>query len=834
MPSRNGGVSSLLPFFTSGHAAGASSRIPLPRACLSPRIFLSCILVTFSLSWLLLYSSSRVSLGFPSSSSADHGNADWTRLEQQQLGSGTNNPSNLPAKTLQWRNSTLTSSFSCETVSPHKAGPLRTGFNRATVCTVQNLCVDAERGAWIHLASGSDEPPYINVVSADPASDTYFRPALVNQFTVRTYRFVDETLFVYGSDPTNRRTWTMNNLLPLHSVMSSFGGTKSSWFMRVAGQRNEDYEPKKQLLNRDQDRDLETFLLAPNGREIILDEVHRKLAEHQMRPPSKIYPTCFSKAVIGLQSRCTRPFCENLIGGDTLTESLRTKVLEVLGPAMTHYQQTDPDIIHVRPPATPVNDKVVVDGKVAVDGESTPRSKINVALLGRYGNTSIPNMQSLEDSLLDKGFTVQNIHLDYPSTIGPAQAAQLFQKQNIIVAPQGDGLGYADWMEPGSVVVSILPRFTRLSKIYTDRMMASGKRLLAWDCLEESCVQADRDLAHECIEAVENSNTFNPESISALDFEDFVSMKKDFRPQSATWKAIADCYTKEVSRRINSEELTRLIEGLAKDFTFIEPQPVGTPLAKRGAEGDEDVDDIEEDDEEDLVPTESAFKDNVDGFVEMNNPNLETSDGEGDEEDEDQPEDVNADLSESEDLAQEDVIRIQDTKEDQGQDTETEDGEAVENINIHEYDETPAEDQKKDETAPAVDPKQTPDPLTKHEPPTTPETAPETAKETAPKETDTHVPSPSDDHTPKRKNSDHAQPTLSFDEFCRQGRCCGAALSSQPIGTTGAKGLTPCATSMTTMVFGSAGVWGQADESITVQESQSLVWQVDLGRKPVH
>lgn len=71
-------------------------------------------------------------------------------------------------------------------------------------------------GAWIHLASGSEELPHINVVSADPASDSYFRPTIISQFPARSYRFVDETIFVYGSDPTNRRTWTMNNLLPLH------------------------------------------------------------------------------------------------------------------------------------------------------------------------------------------------------------------------------------------------------------------------------------------------------------------------------------------------------------------------------------------------------------------------------------------------------------------------------------------------------------------------------------------------------------------------------------------------------------------------------------------
>jgi len=148
MPSRNGGAGSSLPLFNSGHMAGApSSRIPLPRACLSPRIFLSCILVTFSLSWVLLYSSSPLSLGLYSA--ADHDNDDWTRLEQQTLGSGSgnvNSPASSLSKTLRWRNSTLISSFSCETITPHKANPLRVGFNRATVCTIQNLCVDAERG----------------------------------------------------------------------------------------------------------------------------------------------------------------------------------------------------------------------------------------------------------------------------------------------------------------------------------------------------------------------------------------------------------------------------------------------------------------------------------------------------------------------------------------------------------------------------------------------------------------------------------------------------------------------------------------------------------------
>lgn len=598
--------------------------------------------------------------------------------------------------------------------------------------------------------------------------------------------------------------------------------------MRVTGERNKDYEPKKQLLNRDQERDLETFLLAPHGREIALDGTLRKnLAEHQISPPSKSYPTCFAKAVIGLQSRCTRPFCENLIGGSDLTESLRTKVLDELGPSMTRYQQTDPDIVHPRP-AT-----VSVDQKAVVKGETTPRSKINVALLGRYGNTSIPNMQSLENALLEKGFSVQTIHLDYPTEVGHAQAAQLFQKQNILVAPQGDGLGYADWMEPGSVVVSILPRFTRSSKIYTDRMMAFGKRLFAWDCQDETCVQANRDLAHECIEAVEDSSTYSTEMISAVDFEDFANMKKDFQSISVTWKAITDCYTKEVSRRIHSDELALLIEGLAKDFTFSESEPLDAHHVKRGGNGYDDVDDDGDEGEEDGVDTEegeedvTAFEEGVDGFVEEKTTDLEPSDIETIEDDEGESmQDENVDPSEPEDLDKDGVVRIEGAKDDEGQEEKgTEDDDSTEDINVHEYDETKPEDgtiEDKETTTPATT-------STAYVP-----VVPVNSKETtAPNNKDadnTHVTSPTQDQPPRRKNSDHAQPLLDFAEFCTRGLCCGAAKSAQPVGATGAKGLTPCATSMTTIVFGPKGVWGQVDETMTIQESQSLVWQVDLSR----
>ncbi|KAG0046297.1 hypothetical protein BGZ83_008523 [Gryganskiella cystojenkinii] len=817
MPARNGGASSSLPFFNTGNTpSSVISRIPLPRACLSPRIFLSCILVTFTVSWLLLYSSAWLSLGSPTSASLD--SEDWTSLEQQHLGSSSSSsspssPANSLTKTLRWRNTTLASTFTCETITAHKTStpPLRSGFNRATVCTVQNLCVDAERD--------SDSFPQINVVSADPASDAYFRPVVLNEFPAKTYRFVDETIFIYSKDPTNRRTWTLNNLLPLHSMWTRYGGTTSSWFMRVAGLRNKDYEPKLQLRNQDQDRNLETLLLAPHGREIVLDGGSKPLSEHQIHPPSKTYPTCFAKAVIGLQSRCTRPFCENLVGGEELTVTLQNKVLETLGPTMIRFQKPDPDIIHPRPVITTAGKETpvtIAPGEI-VKGEFTPRSKINVALLGRYGNTSIPNMQSLENSLLDKGFSVQTIHLDYPADIGLAQAAQLFQKQNILIAPQGDGLGYADWMEPGSVVVSILPRFTRSSKIYTDRMMAFGKRLFAWDCQDEGCVQADRDLAHECIEAVEASPTYAPEDISAADFEDFANMKKDFRSQSTTWKAIADCYTKEVSRRIHSDELVRLIEDLAKDFTFTEPTPLESRLVGRAAPSADDEDD---DDEVD-----------VDGFVEIENPD------EGDEEADDdstEEDDENGDPSESvEDLDKEGVVRIQDDKVD-GQEKEDEESN-LEDINAHEYDEPATEDKSIEDKNPSGETTGLTPSNTVHVP-----VPPDSPKDVPPK-TPITLPLPIKDQQqqqvrqpPKGRTNDHAYPSLDFVEFCKRGLCCGSAKSTQPVGATGAKGLTPCATSMSTVVFSSKGVWNQEDDTMTVQETQAMVWQVDLGRSLAH
>ncbi|KAF9301091.1 hypothetical protein BG003_002946, partial [Podila horticola] len=74
-----------------------------------------------------------------------------------------------------------------------------------------------------------------------------------------------------------------------------------------------------------------------------------------------------------------------------------------------------------------------------------------------------------------------------------------------------------------------------------------------------------------------------------------------------------------------------------------------------------------------------------------------------------------------------------------------------------------------------------------------------------------------------------AVPIMAFPEFCRQGRCCGATKGS-PVETIGAsKALTPCAASMSTVVLGPKGVWGQSEVSIDVR---NLVWQVDLGRKP--
>ncbi|KAF9159317.1 hypothetical protein BGX20_003011 [Mortierella sp. AD010] len=562
----------------------------------------------------------------------------------------------------------------------------------------------------------------------------------------------------------------MNNLLPLHSIMTKYQGSSSSWFMRVSGQESGDGDRKRQyrILDR-QDQELDTFLLAPNGREIVFNPPKGKpLTGHQISPPSKSSPTCFARAIIGLQSRCTRPFCENLIGGSKLTESLRTKVLEALSLSMVRFQKTDPNIVH--PPSGENVPVVSWDNLTVVEGESAPRSKIQVALLGRYGNTSIPNANALELSLLARGFSVKTIHLDYPSEISLAQAAQLFSNQSILVAPQGDALGYSTWMSPGTVVVSILPRFTRSSKIYTDRMMAFGKRFFAWDCQNERCVQPDRDLAHECIEAVQNS--FEQEQrISAAEFEEFANMKQDFRQRSVAWKAISDCYTRDVSRRINVEELTILIEGLAKDFSFGSPdKKVENPSDYSTQIGRRDLgDDGEEEEEEESVP-------GMDSDVEEAEDEKETSSG----------------------------------------DEQVESADDGEDINVHEYDEQkePGLDDKETEkqelsvTPPADKPPPPASPPPKVVPPKT-------------------LPPPSSPNLQYQ----NAHPLIDFAEFCKQGRCCGSTKISEYEGV-GTSSITPCAASMSMIVFGAKSVWGLMDD-LTAVDSQKLVWQVDIGRSSV-
>ncbi|KAG0204518.1 hypothetical protein BGX28_003566 [Mortierella sp. GBA30] len=644
--------------------------------------------------------------------------------------------------------------------------------------------------AWVHLVRHTEEFPLINVIAADPGSDSYYRPTVLDRFPVSNYRFVDETIFLYGRDPTHRPSWTLNSLLSLHSVMNSYGGSPSSWFMRVMGEnkdtdtdRNKQYRYRQGL-----DQDLDTFLLAPYGREIVFDQQRDSpLSNHKISPPSKAIPTCFAKAVIGLQSRCTRPYCENLVGGSELVESLRTKALDALSPSMARFQLTDPNIVH---PNTDDAPKVSEHNTTVLEGENAPRSRIHVALLGRYGNTSIPNANALELSLLARGFSAKTIHLDYPAEIGLAQAAQLFKDQSILVAPQGDALGYSTWMVPGTVVISVLPRFTRSSKVYTDRMMAFGKRFFAWDCQDESCVQPDRDLAHECIEAVQASYE-DVQGISAFEFEEFANMKQDFRQRSVAWKAIANCYTKEVSRRINVAELTILIESLAKDFTLApmgvnEHQPEGDYHARRAwtRRG------VESEDAEDQGLEESATA--------PEESNEEDGSTESDAEDSDQ--DKEAD------------VRIQDEKE--GED---------EDINVHEYDEqtksissssssASSEDkeaQKQDTTITLASPPQSP-------PPPSLPTLPMTLKTAANSDV----------------QSQSMRPIVGFAEFCKRGRCCGSSTvrESEFSGSLGGRALTPCAASMSTIVFGKNGLWGQADEAISVQASQDLVWQVDLGR----
>ncbi|KAG0030178.1 hypothetical protein BGZ82_007533 [Podila clonocystis] len=644
--------------------------------------------------------------------------------------------------------------------------------------------------------------PWVNVVAGGPGSDSYFRPAVLEEFPAGiNYRYIDQTVFVYGQDlkappsPFSNNNnndndlsspsltadpWIMNSLLPLHSIMSTHGGSRSSWFLRVDGQEN--------AMSRNlEQQEIDTSLLTPFGREIVMN-ARSELTGHQVQPPSKSYPTCFAKAVIGLQSRCTRPHCQNIIGGSELTESLRRTLLGELATPMIRFQKTDPDIVH---PVTGTNIPVVRPDNLAIlEGESAPRSRIQVALLGRFGNTSVPNAMALEVSLLARGFAVKTIHFDQPDDIPVAQAAQLFRNQSILVAPQGEGLGYSTWMVPGTTVISILPRFTLSSKVYTDRMMAFGKRFFAWDCEDESCVQPDPDLAHECIEQTEGSDR---ESITAQDFEDFVQMKVDFRDRSIVWKKIADCYAKDVSRRIQVEELTTLIESLAADFGLPDATPVAKrnensalKLSKRGAEGDESEDeDQEEGQDMDAIEKQEDIDDAENEGDKDGEVRIQQAGGKGKIQDKAQSEPESQLSSEEE-----------------------------EDINVHEYDtKAPEEEEKDQSTPPTLSPsdEHVAAPIVK-----TP-SAGVIGTPTANSKSWIDVPRTQD-----------AVPILAFPEFCRQGRCCGAAKGS-PVETIGAsKALTPCAASMSTAVLGPKGVWGQIDLAV---DAQSLVWQVDLGRR---
>lgn len=91
-------------------------------------------MVTFTISWLLIFSYSRVSFGFRNPKDSE----EWLLLENHfQV--------NSRAQPWHWGNTTLTSYFDCQ--SPSKNMPSqRPGHDRETICTVQNLCVDSERG----------------------------------------------------------------------------------------------------------------------------------------------------------------------------------------------------------------------------------------------------------------------------------------------------------------------------------------------------------------------------------------------------------------------------------------------------------------------------------------------------------------------------------------------------------------------------------------------------------------------------------------------------------------------------------------------------------------
>lgn len=397
-----------------------------------------------------------------------------------------------------------------------------TKIKRSRQCVVKNLCVD-RKGAFIRSSSLIPKSmPDVNLMSVDVVSDRFWKPRVERTLrkTMKAH-YVDETLFVHGTySPGHFSHWLYNTMLPLHSTMKRFNGTKDSWTF-LADVTYYDLEYKRS-------KGWETRHVFQTGFELVLSQ-DQLVTDFQMLPPDDV-PVCFRSAVVGLGSQCALKYCEFNIPTEVYTSfqavvsdyywrtpqtwerHLKISQDGIDAAAKIRQQQTAAgENIDARPQRTPLKcldlaryynfepstgQDLITPLKESksrvgqlfpdtVDPEvdlSTGKRRLVVAVIQREGSRRLLNDNALAEGLAAAGFRVKWITLDHGC--GLAETAYLLRDVHVLATPHGNAIGASVFMPISNPVPTLISLdASRYSESwFINTAVAMGQRILQSVC----------------------------------------------------------------------------------------------------------------------------------------------------------------------------------------------------------------------------------------------------------------------------------------------------------------------------------------------------------------
>ncbi|KAL1918124.1 uncharacterized protein VTP21DRAFT_3390 [Calcarisporiella thermophila] len=401
-------------------------------------------------------------------------------------------------ETLRVERGRLTSSWQCE------------GEGKKSVCVVENLCVDRERGAFV-VESSAEAPLYASMdANAREEQNDYWAPRVIPEMPGGLYGFVNETVFVYGFGSEDINEQYFRTILSLWSTMKDHGATANSWLLRPYSSASD----SKAL-------QFDISFLAPQGREVVFSAKHRS-SHFQIEPSSK--PLCFRRAVVGLKHRCALASCKKKIGGEYAT-SLRAHIIGNRRPVDVH---------------TPVVGLLEVEA----------------------GGGPIANLDELDAALAREGFTTRRVR---PISMTQSFGEQVdeYAKLAVLIAPGEMGLVPAALMARSATLISINAQHATNEEALQYPMLAVGRRVYAWECRSPNCTIVAEGVARKCLEEAglgaewikENDKAFS--KLTRLE-PIFWSVLNSFDEEDEVREA-RRCYGRRVPKRVEVKTLVEMV-----------------------------------------------------------------------------------------------------------------------------------------------------------------------------------------------------------------------------------------------------------------------------------